>query len=371
MDTWQRTLYGSFPRDLGTPNRFSVFTPKHFDRAVTKANQRSNVYASISQLLPEGPVCDKVFFDLDAKAPALDDLTEPEQFAVMRDDRTVAESVLGEVVEDMRALARRSMAEGIPIVGLFSGMGVHVHQLYQPKLNPADELRSIGNKYTSELDLQTVDSTVFEPMRISKIPNSRRMEDGEMTGIWTVPLTASEMADATAQELLEWSAEPRRSDTDLPASFLNHDQRPELTVQEEYLRVTGDRATSQELAEPIEFEGGEDGEWTAVDIVEEFISLPCVRERVLTYNPDHKIRWDFAVLMFNYGFTKHELHDIIRELGWKDYDREKTMQQLDNIWEHNYADMSCATLMAEGYCTRQDAPTACPTYGWSGGNMSY
>lgn len=363
MQPYQRLLFSGFPRDIGVPSRFSVFTADHFDRVVSKANDSSNVYCSISRLPVTGPETDKVFFDLDAKAESMESMHESEQFRRMREDSDVAEQVLGDVVDDMQTLATASIEDDIPIIGIFSGKGVHIHQMYQTTKNPGNELLSIGNKYTQELDMETVDVRVFEPLRITKIPNTQRFHDGKKTGVWTVPLTANEMAEIGVSELLEWSKAPRHPPMD-PA-LLNESQRPEMEVYDDYLRRTGGNVPERPMGEIGDIPGDVE------DIVEQFIDLPCVRERVLTRDPDHEIRLNFVVMLFNYGFSKSEVHDIIRKLSWANYDPEMTKKQIQSIWRNKYADMSCRGLMERGFCVRSENPQDCPTYGWSGGTQLY
>lgn len=364
MEPSQRVLFSGFPRHIGVPSQFSIFTEEHFDRVVQQANSHSNVYASISRLPPTGPETDKVFFDLDGKSDSIDHLPEVEQFKIMRNDPDVADSVLGDVVEEMQELTRASIDEGIPVVGTFSGKGVHIHQLYQTAKIPENELLSIGNKFVTELDLEMVDEQVFEPMRITKIPNTQRFDEGEETGVWTVPLTAEEMLTATVGDLLEWSKSPRKPS--IPLSLLSEMNRPEMEVHEDYLSRSGANYPERPVGEET-MEIPDDAEW----IVNDLIDVPCVRERILTRDPHHKIRQNFAVMLFNYGFSIEEAHKVIRKLGWKDYDPEMTKKQLKNIYRNKYADMSCQWLFDQGFCVHKENPPSCPTYGWSGGHQEY
>lgn len=363
MDFYQDLLFDGFPRKGGTPRKFTLFNRDHFDYLVSDVNNYSNVYCSISRMPPSGPYSDKVSFDLDAKiADYITDsgVPEPVLFREMRESQYLRQRILKPVAEDMNKLAQTAVAEEIPAVGVYTGLGVHVHFLYQEAQRPTNEMLSTANKFVSELGLETSDSQVIgDIVRILKIPNTKRWSEGDFCGIWTVPMTRDEMMMFGPGDLLEISRNPRVP----PVSGLQ-DDRPEMQVYEDYLRRTGGTVPHIPLAE--EGNISDDSEF----ILEEVLHLPpCIEERALTNNPHHKVRYNLAIHLFNAGFTKSEAHDIIRGLKWSNYDPEMTKKQLKSIWHGNKTDNSCRTLYSEGLCRRLEAPRDCRTYGWKGGNQ--
>lgn len=363
MDAAQRLLFGSFPRELATPRRQSVFGPEHFDRAVCKANRFGNVYSSIARLPPGGPECDKLMFDLDAKPDGYEHLHERELFGVLREDDDEAQRILGGVVEDMQTLAT-SEIDGAGPFGVFTGLGVHVYFFFQPTANAKNAMLSTTNKIISEHGITTADPQVIgDERRISKIPNVQRFDDGEPCGLVSVPLSQEDMSSMDAPDLLALSVEPRVPLFDI--SLTNVDTRPEMTVYDEYLQRSGSNYPERELGDSVDV--SKRVEW----VVDEFIDLPCVSERILTRNPGQAVRFNFAVMLFNYGFNVSEVHDLIRGIGWENYEPKKTKQQLENIWNNKYSDMSCTGMMNKGYCVRTNDPHSCKAYGWSGGTCDY
>lgn len=374
MEPTQRLLFGHFPREIGVPRRFTAFSERHFDDIVERLGANGlNAYASLARFDPK-PRCDKVSFDLDslAKRETGDGWSHPliprqaddsEVIDMMRTDPDVADAVLGGVVEDVRALATATADDGIPAVGVYTGFGVHFHQLYQEAENPRNEMLTTANKYNEECDLDTLDQVpVGDVKRIMRIPNMQRFDDGEPCPLWTVPLTHGEMLMMTVEDLIEWSTMPRELpfDASLPSRHL----RPEMESHDDYLEQCGYIAPQLPVPEASDHTYSEEAEW----FLEQYVPLPCIRERALTPSPDHKVRQQVAVHLFNAGCSVQRALDIIRGLNWRNFDSATTRKQLEQIWETGYADSACKTLKEQGYCVRLDDPKSCETYGWFGGN---
>lgn len=379
MDFISRVLFGRFPREAGIPRRFTLFSEDHFDDFLDRAAEHShNTYATLAHFDPV-PRCDKVSFDLDSPAKAgtgsAGDWDHPdipshagdsEVIDLMRADPDLADEVLGPVVEDMRELAAESIADDIPTVGVYTGFGIHVHQLYQETRNPREEMLTTANKFADELDLASLDrKPVGDVKRIMRIPNAQRFDGDEPCGLWTIPLSAEEMRGFGPQDLLEWSSTPRHSFS--RAALAARHSRPEMTVHEDYLYQSGYTAPQRPLEEDIDHDlHGEAEYW-----VRQYIAMPCVRERALQPDPDHKTRLQVAIHLFNAGCSPERTLEIIRGLNWSDFDTKTTRKQLKQIWNHGYADASCSTMREEGYCVRLDDTLGCETYGWCGGQAEW
>ena len=372
MDQTQRQLFGRFPRSVGSPEQHIVHSESEFDVFTETVQGRRNAYSSISWFpVGGGVVCDKVSFDFDsaAKEEAFhEDVTDDIKIKLMRSDPDLAEEVLGEVCEDVQKLAQASLEESIPVMGIFSGFGVHVHQLYQPESNPAEHMGSTARYWREELGLVTLDhKPIGDEQRIMRVPNMKRVhledifdpEAGRYEcDLWTVPLTGRELAEATPQSLLSLSGAPR------PNVTVESDERRAMPFYEDYVRE--DRSVTSRPDRPS-VEGKIDSE--GIDwYVKELLQMPCVYENLLLDpEPPHKIRLNAAVLLFNVGLDVGEVLDLFEAIGWSDWDRQVTARQLDQIHKRGYSDMSCQKLRKDGYCTRSDNPPDCPTFGWSGG----
>lgn len=393
MDNSQKILFGKLPRAIGTNsrtgqiNQWTVHTEGEFDVFFDTVDGEKNAYASVSWRPIGGRLkLDKIPFDFDTPQkegdegwPVFGGVKPPqdEVIARMRSDDYVADEVLSPVLRDARKLIERSEENDIPVFCVFSGFGLHVYQMYKEKERPDKQLDTTTKKYVRSLNLPTADTKVFEVKRIMRIPNARRVhleiEDGVLVGtrptsIHTIPLLPEEVLDSTPSELLEMATEPRYlSDDEL--GYLHPEHRPEMKTYDDYLESGDLEEVSQEDMRKLESPSTDD---EVLDyLLQDYLKMPCMYERIQQPEPDHTIRRNCAVLLFNVGMKPGEVVDLFSRIGWVDWNREITKEQVSQIYQKGYADMSCWTLRKEGFCTRADEPAECPTFGWSGGRAEW
>lgn len=394
MDSAQKVLFGKFPRAIGTNsrtgqiNQWVVHSPGEFMAFFDTIDGVKNAYASVSWRPVGGNLkLDKIPFDFDTPQKEGDEGwpvfggEEPPQdevIARMRSDEYVADEVLAPVLQDAQTLVERSQEDGIPTFCVFSGFGIHVYQMYKEKVNPDKQVDTTGKKYIRDLNLATADAKVSRDVkRIMRIPNARRVhleiQDGVLVGtrptsIHTIPLLPDELLNATPSKLLEMAEEPRTfSEEEL--EYLHPKNRPEMKTHDDYLESGNmdevEQKDMRKMEEPVN-----DDEFLSY-MLKDYLKMPCMYERIQQPEPDHAVRRNCAVLLFNLGLDPGEVIDIFSRIGWVDWNREITKEQLNQIYKKGYADMSCLTLRKEGFCTRADRPTDCPTFGWSGGRAEW
>lgn len=419
MDSAQELLFGDFPRAMGvtTPDydgmelrQYLVHSQSEFDGVVDRTKGKRNLYSSLSAYNPVktddtfagcAVRADKVSFDFDSSAklseeeqeqygedeetpnwshPTIPEFaTDGEVIEKMREHEDIREAVLGDVCDNVRELAQACNDDSVPIIGVFSGFGIHVHQLRQPtQSRPGDKMLSTCNKWVSKLKLSCADERASgRPFRIMRIPNVERIchrdthADGEPgegstsepTGLYTVPLTAAEMAEIDPEMLMDLSASPRPSIGSEPPS------RPILKVEEDYLGPGYADGVGQEKMRPVPDDTVAEG--FAEVLVKEVVQMPCVYERALSRNPPNDVRVKMGIMFLNAGYSPAETTDIIRQLHWADFDVETTKYQLKKLKESGKGDWSCRTMQAKGLCTRADDKHDCPRYGYEGGNSPW
>jgi len=365
MDAITKELYGEFPRDGAVPHRFSLFSESHFDDFVSLNRGQNNIYSSISWYRKDGIVCDKISFDIDCPYKVNGDVVHPmlrgkisesKLFEYMMNDRELANSILGESLKDARAVLRLADEERIPTITVFTGLGFHIHLLFKPRYNPTNHLRSTGEKYRKELSLDTMDERVIGDIRrILRVPNVPRVsEGGESLPVWCVPLTTEEVMEKDVCSILDIARGPRQID---PPSL----SRPKMKIYEDYLKIGNEQSVPYKEFRHNEDISDEEVEW----LVRKIIPMPCVSERILGVNPEHFVRFQFAVFLSKLGFSVDSAHSIIRKLNWRDYDPEVTGYQLRHIYRKNYDESPCSTMERKGYCVHPSEPETCPVYGWS------
>ena len=383
MDTAQQILFGEsgFPRTVahasnGKLLQHFIHSADAFDMFFKHNRPDHNLYSSICRFRSDmRPVNCTVPFDFDSpmKDSVFDNETDREKVELMREDKELAEEVLGEVWEDTQALIKQCKRDNIPVLTVFSGLGVHAHMLYKDRVNPVKEKVSTSNYYIDECDLTTYDrQIVTDTRRILRIPNSQRVDDGVSAGVWCIPITENEVLNNTIHDLLERCASPK----DIPFhDRYKKENRPDMDVKEGYEEVDIDTAGTVELHKrDIAEEVPEMTEW----IIRESIPLPCVKERFLCSNPNHQIRFAGVVHLFQAGFTPAEVVEIIERIGWVDFDRSITESMVKNIYKNKYSELSCSKLMSLGLCVHgieeegySDEPSDCETYKYTSGEALY
>lgn len=394
MDRVAQELFADFPRRVGTPNQHWVFNEAQVELFLDVVDGVRGAYTTLNRLpIVEGQpdVSDKVFFDFDS--PAKDEVegngkrwdhpdidpNEPadELIRRMRNDAGLATDVIGQPVEDARRLAQESASDNIPVLGVFTGFGVHVHQLYQETVDPRDAMASVAARYEDKADLETMDwECVGQPEKLCRLPNVERAtyvegqhgerRDGRGTGLYTVPLDGADLRTITAKDLLALAEGPRDTGhLEIP------EERPQMPVWEEYIPdgTAGDDIAQRPVdqrTQPVGTEMFDDME----TILRELFQMPCMVERIQQPNPGNRVRLNAAVMLFNAGLNPQQVENLFGQLGWVDFDREITRSKLDHAWKTGYSDMSCSSLRSRGLCVKED-PKECHTYGWSGGQVEW
>lgn len=389
MDDVQDLLYGQAPRRVGTPNQHWVWAPGQVEMFIESINGRRNGYATVGwwDFEEMGMVSDKVLYDLDSPAKAEEhesgdwsvfdsDPPDDEVISRMREDPDLAEEILGQVCEDAQELAERSLNDNVPVVGVFSGFGIHIHQLYEPMLHPRTAMSTTAHRYIDRLEVQTPDRSILgQPERIARIPNVERIAgsvknnmdvvDGRSTDLYTIPLSGSELLSVTPEWLLDESHSPRE------VGLSDVSERPEMRVWADY--ETGHEETADVPPRPLdpsETEIAEDADirW----LLERLIRMPCMVERLVDDpNPDHDVRVNATVMLLNVGLNPQTVVDLFERVGWIDFDRQRTREYVRGIYRSGYSDQNCQTLRSKGLCVRSEDPESCSCFGWSGGECRW
>lgn len=363
----QDELFGRFPRSVGNPRQFWSFDRESFRFFLEKNEGENNVYASISHFGQSGvPVTDKVSFDLDTPVKDVafpDTKAEDMKIMEMREESGKAHEVLNTVCDDAEKVARYCIDEDIPVIGVFTGFGIHVHLLYQDSRNPEEELTSTVHYLIDELDLKTVDrKPIGDTSRLLRVPNCRRIYDTRSCSLWTIPVTVDELIEWSPEDFVHLSGEPRQ----IP---LPDRDRPEMQVYDEHFKSEEESDTTRR---PLEgnWDGiGDDDIWVRWHL-KEVLKMPCMYQRLLQRDPGHFVRLNSAVRLFQEGHSVDEVISLFRALDWNDWNEKITRQQLNQIYKKGYVDMSCETVQKYDLCVfgEDNMMADCDTYGWSGGN---
>jgi hypothetical protein len=382
MDTAQEIIFGEsgFPRTVahasnGHLQQHFIHSKSAFDMFFEHNRPDKNLYSSICRFRSDmRPVNCSIPWDFDSpmKDSVFDDETDREKVELMRTDEELADKILGEVWGDAQSLVKRCKRDNIPAVTVFSGLGVHVHMLYKDRVNPVEEKVSTSNYYIDECDLNTYDRQIItDTRRILRIPNSQRVDDGVSAGVWCIPITEDEVLNNTIHDLLERCASPK----DIPFhDRYRKENRPEMETKQGYEDVDGNTTGTEPLRNSVttELNSG------MKEIIKDCIAMPCIKERFFTQNPHHMVRFNGVAFLYQAGFHPEEVREIIRNIGWIDYDEEITYKMTEQIWNRRYSEMKCESIKSLGLCVfgemfnnYSNNPEDCETYKYTSGEALY
>lgn len=371
----QRLLFGNgFPRSVASSKngellQFYVHSESEFDLFFDKVRKNRNVYSSTCRFRSDmRPVLDKIFFDFDsAKKDTVfgGNISDRKKVEKMANDRDLLYTVLGNVWDDVNSLIEYCFFNDIPAVTVFSGMGFHVHLLYQEEVSPVDKKRTTSHMLIDKCDLETYDRTVITDVRrILRVPNAQRV-DGEPTGLWTIPLSENEVLEWELEDVFDASFSPKPLDEDKRYAVEN---RPKMKHYEEYEQESSEEYQSRRMeARDISEEVDSLSEY----IVDNSVLMPCVSERIKQSNPDHQIRLNYAIHMLNAGWSVEEIVQISSGLNWIDFDADKTRKFVKHAKEKKYSEFPCQTMFNRGFCVEEEEPEECESYGWRGGEAFF
>jgi len=381
MDAAQEILYDGFPRCVGSTDGEGI--KQHFVNSGSEwqmwfdeVKHNKNLYSSICRFRSDmRPVLDKIPFDLDS--PMKDSVfkegtTDKEKIEMMKEDEDLVEEILGDVWRDAQKLMQKCLEEEIPAIGVFSGLGVHIHLLYKEEVEPTKQKVSTSQWLIDKCELFTHDvSIITDTRRILRVPNSQRISGGEPTGVWCIPMTEKEIINNSVHDVMGRISRPKKieyKDKYLP------ENRPEMSVKKGYEEVEQDTAGTVPVDDVLDTQLDE----LEKELVKEHIPIPCVRERFFTSNPHHMVRFSGVTLLYQMGYSPVEVRQIIRNIGWVDYDEDITYKMTEQIWSREYSELPCSKLQSLGLCVQSpefekygDEPSDCETYKWTSGEARY
>lgn len=368
MDDIQHELMGRFPRFVGQPKQWAVFDEGTFDDFLSHNEGEADCYSRISWYGRDGSIMlDEVFLDLDGEKPSgFGVSSDTDMVQMLRSDKGYRNDVLGRVVDDVREIAELCHEESIPVVGVYTGKGVHIHALFEERASPQDAFSSRQRWFVEECDVDTFDEQVNGDIkRLCRVPNCRRYDEklGQPTDMYTVPLSKDEMRQITVDELVRFGRSQRQISVpgeSRPPFLQAPDYESEISYQVEEVEAQ-ETGQMTEVTEKLEA-------W-----LKDVLQLPCMYERLQTRNPSHYVRLNSAVLMFNVGMSVSEVLTVFSQLGWHDFDRKVTRKHLKQIKRRGYVSMSCSKIQSKGLCvfSKGERAEECPHYGYNGGDKEY
>jgi hypothetical protein len=185
VDKRTQQLFSQFPREVGFPGRYKVYDQNEFIKFLLYAEGTHDCYTAV---YPESGIIDKIFFDFDGYARAL---------------------------EDAKAMYRYLKKQGHIVVPVASGKkGIHLYVILDhikyddPKSLLLNAHYSIlyGTFGDTGYTQTTADPRIFgDTKRITRIQNTRRPPDNNSYCVW---LPDDDFLDMSWLDVIMWCKEP-------------------------------------------------------------------------------------------------------------------------------------------------------------------
>lgn len=161
-----KEIYCGFPREIGTPARYTISSFEELERNIEKYNERKKVFTSLynytRELNPALVIVDKIFFDFDAKD--------------------------GNPFIEMKKVFNYLFIEKLKFFVVFSGGGFHIYIFTRNNtelLNPKKALEGAHKKIISLVEENTKEKLLFDKTVI-----------GDITQLVRIPSTRNRRRDS-------------------------------------------------------------------------------------------------------------------------------------------------------------------------------
>ena len=305
LDPLTIQLFGKFPRETGI--RSNVYTLEAFQKYLLQNEGVTDCYTSIYTLNGE---IDKIFFDFDGAAKAL---------------------------EDSKKVYKWLVSEGHSVAVIASGKkGIHIYVLLKPIPTSKEQLTQSTWGILKEVFGKDYTKTTTDPhiigdiRRISRIPNTRRPP---LNNTWCTPLPP-EFVKYSWSDIIQWTKSPHEfTATHTPTQTIR--DLPQVQLSEV-------RSFTPSLMVDI-------GKPTNSNDFLKSMLKPCLYNAITVPNPLHISRVAATADLFqNYRFSPDQITDFYEKLNWLDWSRETTLFQTRSC--QHLKSFSCGRLRGIGIC---------------------
>ncbi len=315
IDSLTLQLFGQFPREVANPSRVVVGNMKRFNNFLILTEGAYDCYTSVYPLSGE---IDKIFYDLDGHARAL---------------------------EDAKHIYKHLTADGHIVVPVASGKkGIHIYVLLDSQHYKKGKERLTNAAYQilysvfgDEYSKTTADPHVIgDVRRITRIPNTRRPPNNNSWCTWLPP----EFIDFTWLDVINWCKMPHDfGRVPLPTKTL--DDFPEMDIS----RLMGSDIQEDTLPEP-----------RSSNIFLKSHLRPCLYRAITQRHPRHHTRVASSVDLLKF-WSPRDICNMYESLNWVDWDGAETLKQISSC--RHLRSFGCKKLISYDLCLVDD-PVNCP-----------
>lgn len=273
-------------------NQVKVFSRDQAVELITKWNGIENCGMSISTFVNGVPKLLYLPFDFDS-------------------------SNLREAFDDAKKLYNMLVNMGYRASFHFSGRkGFHVLVPVKPDFYTKEQLRATQEFFSNILNLKTVDTQIFHDIRrIIRIPGTYHTKTGRLCEILV------ENDEGVNLDINKLS--PPKSKRIDPTNFRIDNKTQKDGIYHDYPCI-------KKLVRD-----------------EEYWIQHHPRGR---FEPTQIIRMSWVIELAHEGYTEEEILEEAEEIGWDDFNPNKTLYQIRHVMRNNYIHASCELLQNLGFC---------------------
>lgn len=304
-------LFGQFPRIMGNPIDTIVFDIKQMKSFLSYNEGVNDCFVKI---FPLSGMIDKIYFDFDGYARAL---------------------------EDSKIVFRYLVKNNHTVVPVASGVkGIHLYVLLAPRQYPDGKKILTSATYRILMDAFGDDyvKTTADPhcigdiSRYSRMPNTRRPPRNASYCVALPP----EFLDMSWKDVVNWTRMPHEFTTVAVPNKTLYDFKPV-----DLSKITRIESDDQTMSEPLKFSDN------SAPIYLEGQLRPCLFKALCARNPLHFIRVAATVDLLRF-WKPQQIADMYAQLKWVDWNYDTTLSQIISC--KGLKDYSCTRLRLRGAC---------------------
>ena len=289
LDPLTLQLFGQFPREVANPSRAIASGPEDFRNFLAINEGQRDCYTSVYPLSGE---VDKLFYDFDGHARALDDAKRVYKYLVDR---------------------------GFTVVPVASGKkGIHLYILLSPMLydDPKKLLMNasyyiLSSVFGDEYYKTTADPHVIgDVRRITRIPNTRRPPENNSWCTWL----SSDFVTARWLDIINWCKMPH----EFPRVKLSKKTLLDFPKVDAKYMAMENHIQQDNLQASTKHNGLLEGHLR-----------PCLYRLITLPSPSHMVRVACTVDLLKF-WSNNDIVHMYSSLGWIDWSVSETRKQISS-----------------------------------------
>jgi len=312
LDPLTCQLFGKFPREVGI--RSNIYSLTAFETYLLQNEGSKDCYSSVYPITGE---IDKIFYDFDGHANAL---------------------------EDSKRVYKWLIAEGHSVIVIASGKkGIHVYVLLKSIPTSKELLTQATWGILKAVFGKDYMKTTADPhcigdiRRISRIPNTRRPPENKS---WCTPLPP-EFVNFKWADVVQWTRSPHEfSAAHTPTQTILDLPQVKLDDVRSFTPVLNLSTVKSS---------------TVSDFLKSYLR-PCLYNGITVANPLHASRVSATADLLQ-SFSPEQIVDFYEPLNWLDWSRSTTLFQVKTC--QHLKPYSCGRLRSMGLCmytSKSDCP---------------